>query len=137
MNTARHHGYRASQAKSESLPPPTSPRSVGTTVPGNPPGTVSRHLDERFCGPKITLSAPFTDHKTTPVSGDVTAEIGEAGELGQEGHPDGAGCPGPVLGHDHLGQTLVLLILGVVVLVPIDEHHDVGVLFQAVVGHDS
>ena len=39
---------------------------------------------------------------------------------------------GTMLGDDDLGDALLLLILGVVVLVAIDEHHHVCVLFDGI-----
>lgn len=59
----------------------------------------------------------------------VAAEVGELGELGHEGHLDRPDRTGAVLGHDHLGDSPLLGRL-VVVLVPVDEHHDVGVLLE-------
>src|SRR5947209_6882165 len=57
----------------------------------------------------------------------------ESRGFAEEDQLDDSGLAIPVLGDDQLGPTLVLLLVGVVHLVPIDEADHVGVLFDGVV----
>src|SRR4051812_40194857 len=54
----------------------------------------------------------------------------ELGVAVEEREPVDAGGTGTVLGHDDLGLALVVRV-GVVHLVAVHEHHDVGVLLEA------
>src|SRR4051794_3855386 len=59
----------------------------------------------------------------------MTVEIAEAGRLPQEHELDGAGLAIAMLGDDQLREPLVL-VLGVVDLIAIDEGDHIGVLFN-------
>ena len=56
-------------------------------------------------------------------------QVGESGVVGKKGQPEGPGRTITVLGDDYLGRTHVRA-LSVVDLVAIDEHNQVGVLFN-------
>ena len=70
-----------------------------------------------------------------PCSVVLWREVGELRVPLQEGELLGADRAVAVLGEDHLGQALILGVL-VVVLVAVEEHHEVRVLLDAVVDDD-
>ena len=57
------------------------------------------------------------------------SQVGEPRALLQEGELDNTCRSVPLLADDDLGQVLVLRA-GVVLLLAVDEHHDVGVLLE-------
>ena len=60
----------------------------------------------------------------------AAAQVGELRVPLEERQLDRAGRPVAVLGEDQLGDALRVRLLAVVVLVAVDEHHEVGVLLD-------
>src|SRR5690606_34151376 len=116
------NGYRLLANTRNWLP---TRRSIeeGCTESGSNGSITSRPSSISFLRSRSEKIIPCSSHH-------VAAQVGEPGELGLEGELHHALRTGTVLGNVDLGDAPALHVLGVVVVVTVDEHHDVGVLLD-------